>query len=425
MASFSRVLALPRSGRLRRIVTAYTVNQLGTWFGYVALSVAVFNHTHSAFAVSGMFVASRFLPALLVPPLVARIERSPRRGGLSRLYALEGVLAGALAVLMWHFWLPAILILVAVDGTAELAASALLRAQASREDPSEPDPARTVHEATSSLNMAFAMSVVSGPALAGVVVSGIGVAGAMLVDAGSFLACSLLLLDLHAYVGELGDRSVASRLASAWSHLRRLPTLRWLLVAEGVALVFFELVAPVEVFYARTSLHAGNAGYAALLAAWGVGMVAGSVLFAGAKQRKLGLMLTAGTLLVGVSYVGFAVAPTLILACVAAAFGGFGNGIQWASLLATVQRMTPERLHGGLMGGVEAISGISPAVGLPLGGLIAAVSSPRMAFLSGGLAASAMTVVFWRLTAGGLERHFEGQAGPAGSGTVQDDPLST
>ena len=77
--------SLPKSPRLRRILLAYTVNQLGTWFAYVALMLSVYDHTQSALAVAGLLVAGRLLPALLTPTLVAAVEISKRRGGLSRL----------------------------------------------------------------------------------------------------------------------------------------------------------------------------------------------------------------------------------------------------------------------------------------------------------------------------------------------------
>ena len=46
---------------------AYTVNRLGTWFGVVALSLAVFDQTHSALAVAALLVAAQVIPAFLVP----------------------------------------------------------------------------------------------------------------------------------------------------------------------------------------------------------------------------------------------------------------------------------------------------------------------------------------------------------------------
>ncbi len=119
---------LPKSPRLRRIFLAYTVNELGTWFGYVALALGVYDHTHSAIATAGLFVARGLLPAFLAPVLVARTERSLRRGRLAWLYLLEAVLTIALAGLLWHFWLPGVLILVTIDGIVAVAATALLRA---------------------------------------------------------------------------------------------------------------------------------------------------------------------------------------------------------------------------------------------------------------------------------------------------------
>ena len=59
-------------------------------------------------------------------------SRLSTRSDLSALYAFEAVATAALAVLLWHFLLPAMLVLVALDGTAALAASALLRAEAAR-----------------------------------------------------------------------------------------------------------------------------------------------------------------------------------------------------------------------------------------------------------------------------------------------------
>ncbi len=81
--------SLLQSPALARIVAGYTINRLGTWFGYVALSLAVFDHTHSALAVAALLVAGQALPAFLVPALVARVEGSPRRSQLSALYAFQ------------------------------------------------------------------------------------------------------------------------------------------------------------------------------------------------------------------------------------------------------------------------------------------------------------------------------------------------
>jgi MFS family permease len=405
-------VSLPSSPRLRRILAAYTVNKLGTWFGTVALSLAIYDHTHSAAAVTALFVA-RYLPALVVPALVARVEASPRRGSLSALYAIEAVCTALLAALVWHFWLAALLALVAIDGAVALAASSLLRAQAARTGEEEPEgkrhesresSERDAHDANAALNVAMSVSVVVGPALGAVAVNALGGPATLLIDAASFLVCGALLLDLYPYIEERAGTSVRARLAAAWGHVWEAPALRAVLLTQAVALVFFETGAPVEVFYTKGTLKAGDVGYGTLLAVWGVGQLGGSLCFARAARRSLGAMLTLGTLAIGLAYLGFAAAPTLLLAALAALLGGVGNGVQWASLIGTVQLLTPERLHGRLMGAVESIGALCPLIGLPLSGLVMALSSPRFAFLLFGVAVTLTTLGFAGIWASGLIR---------------------
>jgi len=443
------------SSRLRRIVAAYTINRLGTWFGYVALSLAVYEHTHSAVAVAALLVSGQALPAFLVPALVARIEASSRRAGLTALYVFEALATTALAVLLWHFWLPAVLVLVLLDGTAALAASSLLRAEAARaareelegtavdaaeaaragagppqagerrhaRPPSQLNTAAEVQlaerKANAALNLAFSATFVAGPALAGVLVATAGGPVALLIDAASFLICGAMLIDLHPHVEEVEGASVRARLRAARQYINEVTVLRLLLIAEGVALVFFAADGSIEVPYATVTLNAGDGGYGLLLAAWGAGVVLGGLAFARVVRRPLGAMLSAGTLAVGLAYVGYAVAPSLLVACLAGVVGGAGNGVQWASMLSAVQQLTPRRLHGRMMGAVESIGAFCPGIGLLLGGVLVAASTPRIAFLVIGLAATAMTAAFLALSS-----RIEAASIPgADAGTSPDEQL--
>jgi MFS family permease len=411
---------LPTSPQLRRILAAYTVNKLGTWFGTVALSLAIYDHTHSAAAVTGLFVA-RYLPALAVPALVARVEASNRTRVLSALYGFEALCAALLAASVWHFLLAAILALVALDGAVELTASSLLRAQAARVG-AQQSAERGIYNANAALNIAMSASVVIGPALGALAVRAFGGPVTLLIDAGSFLACAALVVDLYVYVEERTGTSVRARLASAWEYVQGAPAMRAVLLTQAAALVFFETAAPVEVFYAKGTLRAGDVGYGALLAVWGVGQLGGSLLFARGARRSLGAMLTLGTLAVGLAYLGFAAAPTLALAALAALLGGVGNGVQWASLLGTVQLLTPERLRGRLMGGVESIGALCPLIGLPLSGLVMALSSPRIAFFVFGSIIAATTLGFARLWATGTIRAAGTGGSTAPSGALPPNP---
>jgi MFS family permease len=407
-----------KSHRLRRIIGAYTVNRLGTWFGFVALSLAVFDHTHSAVAVAALLISGQALPAFAAPALAARVEASSRRGVLSGLYLFEGVLTTLLAVLLWHFWLPAILLLAALDGTAALAASALLRAETARAAREQAQIAwdqergkdlesftqAAERQANATLNIAFSATFMLGPAIAGAVVAAAGAPAALFIDAASFLICGGMLLDLSPHAEDAEGASVLQRLRAAWQYVNEVPALRALLLAETIALVFFNSADPIEIAYAKVTLRAGDRGFGLLLGVWGVGVVLGSLVFARSPKRGLGAMLTGGTLAMGFAYIGFAAAPSLEVACVAAVIGGVGNGVEWASVISIVQRLTPPALHGRLMSAVESIGALSLALGLALGGALVALSSPRGAFLTVGIGATAMTLVFLMLVLKGIDR---------------------
>jgi MFS family permease len=408
---------LPKSRRLRRILLAYTVNELGTWFGYVALALGVYDHTHSAIATAGLFVARGLLPAFLAPVLVARVERSTRRGRLTSLYLVEAALIAALAALLWRFWLPGVLALVTVDGVVAVAATALVRASAARvmvgEAAEEADPQSGAvvrqssanaaqRQASAALNFAFMGSLAVGPALGGVLVHAVGGPAALLTDAATFAVCAGLLLNVGTHVEEAAGDSIRTRLRAAVEHMRAVPALRVLLLTQAVAIAFFASVEPVEVLYAKATLNAGDVGFGLLVAVWGVGAALGAVVFARSMRRPLGAMLTGGTLLVGLAYLGFAAAPTLALACGAAVIGGVGNGIQWPSLISAVQQLTPAALHGRLMSAVGSLNALCPAIGFALGGTIAALSSPRGAMAVAGAVATMATLAFIRLPLHGL-----------------------
>ena len=434
-----------QSSRLRRILVAYTVNRLGSWLGLVALSLAVFDHTHSALSVAGLLLAWQALPAFVVPAVVARAEASRRRSVLSALYLFEGVVTAGLAVAVWHFSLPAVLVLSVLDGTGALAANSLLRAQVARvaraslADPdamgaaSEPqqmllpqapastegnaaEPAQTAEQgridehaqaaersANAALNIAFSVSFVTGPVIGGVVSATAGVPAALLIDVATFLLCAALLLDLHAHVEEATGDSVAERLRTAWAHVDAAPSLRALLLVDTAAFVFIQAGGPIEVPLVKATLHGGDSSYGLFVTTWGAGAVVASIIFARIPTRPLGVILCTAVGALGCAFVGFAAAPSVATACIAAFVGGAGNGLYVPSIISLVQRLTPPDLHGRLMGAVESLGALSVALGLPLGGALAALTSPRTAFATLGAATLVVTAVYVRLVLTSLE----------------------
>jgi len=175
------------------------------------------------------------------------------------------------------------------------------------------------------------------------------------------------------------------------------PSLRALLIVDSVALVLVQAGGPIEVAYVKATLHGGDRGYGLLVTTWGAGAVLASIVFARALRRPLGGLLAAGIFALGAAFVGFSLAPTLALACLAAFVGGVGNGLDLPSPISLLPRLSPQHLLGRMMGATESLAALSLALGLPLGGALVALSSPRIAFLTLGVATLITTAAVARL----------------------------
>jgi MFS family permease len=374
----------------RRLATTYAVNELGDWMGIIALSVLVFDRTDSAFATAGLFLGTRFAPALLAPILVARVEQPPPRFALPVLYCGEAAAFGGLALLADHFLLAAVIVLAAIDGTLALSGRALTRAVVAR----LLEPAGELRAGNAVLNVAFTGGAAVGPAIAGLVVAGFGVQSALLLDAVSFYAIAVILLTAGPLPEVEPDPSpVRERVRAGLAYIKGQRVLRRLLSAEGAAFVFFAAVLPIEVIYAKQTLGAGDSGYGLMLASWGGGMVLGSLVFAAIRRASLPALLFFSTLTVGAGYLGLAAAPSLAAACAASVLGGSGNGIQWVAAVSAVQELTPHDMQARVMSVLESVSAAMPGVGFLLGGLIASSWGPRATFLVAGTGVVAIVAV--------------------------------
>jgi MFS family permease len=365
----------------RRLAASYAINELGDWMGIIALSVLVFDRTESPLATAALFLGTRFLPAVFAPILVAHAEKPPPRFALPLIYCGEAAAFGGLALLAGHFSLAAVVTLAAVDGALALAGRALTRAVVA----TALEPSGELRAGNAILNVFFTGGAAVGPALAGLVVAGFGVQSALLLDAVSFYAIAWILFMAGTMPqAEPEPGAMRDRVRAGLSYIREQTTLRRLLLAQGLAFVFFAAVLPVEVVYVKETLESNDTGYGVMLASWGLGMVLGSLLFARLRQASLALLLLFSTLAVGAGYLGLAAAPTLALACAASVVGGAGNGIQWVAMISAVQELTAEAMQARVMSVLESIGAAMPGVGFALGGIVAALVSPRMTFLVAG-----------------------------------------
>jgi MFS family permease len=379
-----------RQPLFRRLAATYAVNELGDWMGIVSLSVLVFDQTNSALATAALFLGTRFLPALLTPLLVTWAERPPPDLALPVIYCAEAAAFGGLALLADHFSLAAVVALAAIDGALALSSRALTRTVVA----TLLTPSGELRAGNALLNIAFTGGAAAGPALAGLVVAGFGVQTALLLDAASFYAIAAIIATagrlprVDPEAGQMRDR-----VRAGIAYIRERTTLKRLLIAQGLAFVFFAAVIPIEVIYAKETLGTGDTGYGIMLASWGVGMVGGSFIFAAMRRAPLPFLLLASTLAVGAGYLWLAAAPTLALACAASVVGGAGNGVQWVSAISAVQELTAANMQARVMSVLESIGAAMPGIGYVMGGVIAASMDPRATFLVAGLGVIGIAVV--------------------------------
>jgi MFS family permease len=381
---------------------------MGDWMGIIALSVLVFDETGSAVATAVLFLATQFLPGLVVPVFVTKVEKRPPRLTLPVIYCVEAAAFGGLALLATNFSLLGVVVFASVDGVLAVGSRALTRSVVV----SLLEPEGELRAGNAILNLAFTWGAAIGPAIAGLVVAGFSVQTALLLDAVSFLAMGGLLASCRDLPQpEVEPGTVRERVRAGVAYLRDKVTLRRLLLAQASAFVFFSAVIPVEVIFAKETLGVGDTGYGVLLASWGAGMVVGGFAFALLRRAKLPILLFLSTIAVGISYLGLSIAPTLALACAASVVGGAGNGVQWVGVISAVQELTDANMQGRVLSVLESIGAAMPGIGYMLGGLIAAGSGPRTTFLVAGVGVLAIAL----LAAAGLGSHWAGRLTDADS----------
>jgi MFS family permease len=383
-----RALAIRPFGRM---LASYTVNEFGDSFAIVALAVLVYDRTGEVAPTAALFLAGKFVPALIAPFLTARLDQLAVRRTLPCLYAIEALVFVAIALIATgDFHLAPVLVLALIDGSIAVTARAITRGAIA----AILQPAHLLREGNALLNIGFAVAAVGGSALAGLMISEFGLFSALLADAATFVVIAIVLAlarDLPRPHGEA--QATLERLRSGLAFARSDPRVRLLLGGQSVALILFTLIIPIEVIYAKESLHTTSAGFGVLLASWGAGIVAGSVLYVGVRERSAATLILLSTAAIGLAYLGMAGAQSLFAACVLSVLGGTGNGIQWVSVMTALQEATPSDYQARVVGLLESALAAMPGIGYLIGGILTAVGSPRTAYAVAGIGTLVLVVV--------------------------------
>ena len=383
------VLRLPT---YRRLLAAYTLNELAWSIGSLTLALLVYRRTGSAVGAMGYFLAAQFVPALIAPAVVARLDQRPVRRVLPTLYALEAVAFLLLGWVASRFLVAPVLGLTIIDGVLALSARPLARATTV----GVTAPVGLLREANAVTNASFSLCYFAGPAIAaGVVVAG-GTMAALFANSALFALIAITMVTARGLPDGTGRPApVAGRLRAAIALAREHRGIRTMLGFQIMAVLTFTIAIPVEVVFAQRSLHSGAGGYGALLTAWGGGAVVGSLVYARWRRVPNRTLIALGALSLGIGMLVMAAAPSLAVAIPGAALAGVANGLEAVAVKTALQEQVEQRWMALIMSLSESLFQAVPGLGILIGGAITAMAGPRTALAVAGCGALIVSAVAW------------------------------
>ncbi|MET9731298.1 MFS transporter [Streptomyces sp. NPDC006458] len=368
------------------------VSNIGTWMQRIAQDWLVLSLTGSATAV-GVTTALQFLPMLLLGLYGGvLVDRLPKRGTLLVTQVAMAVTGLALALLtltgrveVWHVYVAALAVGLAtvVDNPAR---------QSFVTEMVGPDQLQNAV----SLNSAnFQSARLIGPAVAGLLITGVGTGWAFLFNGLSFVApvAGLLLMrarELHAV--ERAPRA-KGQLREGLRYVSGRPELIWPIVLVGFVGTFaFNFPVYLSAF-ADDVFHMGAGSYSLFNTLMAVGSLAGALLAARRGTARLRVMSVAA-LAFGVIEIVAAASPTLwMFALLMIPLGLFGMTIN-VTANTGIQMATDQAMRGRVMAlYMMVFLGGSP-IGAPIVGWVTDTYGPRAGLAAGGaVAALAATVI--------------------------------
>ena len=208
-----------------------------------------------------------------------------------------------------------------------------------------------------------------------------GPAAGLLIDAGTFAVAGVIIMTArHLEIESDSEAGFLGRLRAGLTTLRTRPTISRLIVAIALVVGFGSVALPIEVVFAKSTLHAGDSGYGLLLTSWGFGMLVGGLWFAVSTEVRLMLVLGISATLEALGYGGMAVSPTLAVACAFSFVGGIGNSAAWVAARTALQARIPLNRQAAIMSVLEGANQVMPALGFIVGGAVTALTSPRAAY---------------------------------------------
>lgn len=358
------------------------ISLIGTWMQSVAQAWLVLSLTNSSLML-GVVSFAGYMPIVLVALFAGVVvDHVDRRRLIIAAQTLLMLSAFVLAALTWGRAVKVeyVIVLAALNGLVSSfdmpGRQAFVVEMVGRED---------LPNAISMNSMIFNGARMIGPAIAGLLIAVIGVAGCFLLNGISYLAViwSLFEMDLprreRRQIDAAMMRQVRAGLTYVWRHR---PTL-WLLALVAINSGFGMQYTVLIPLFARNLLHVGAHGYGFLMAAQGLGAVASAIVMnsRSTAPKALRQNLVFGIFCMAISVAAFGASRWMALSLVAQMFIGAGLMNHMVTTNTLLQMFVSDELRGRVMS-IYTLSFIGSA---PLGslavGYIGEHLSPRIAVM--------------------------------------------
>ena len=368
----------------RLLFAGQAVSEFGSHITFVAVPFQVYEMTGNTLAV-GLIALCELVPLLVLPILGGAIaDAVERRRMLLVAHVLTALLSAALVVnaRLSHPRLWVLYVFAFLAAGAYGLYSPALRAWPARLLPVELLPSALALEATT-----YNIAQLAGPALGGVLIASVGLAGAYTVDVVSFLAGFASVAAMRPSPPTAERAGID--LESIREGLRFLRGKRVLQATFWVDINAMVLGMPTALFPAFTKdvLGAGPRVLGLLYAAPAAGALLAGLGSGRAKHvRRQGRAIMLAVVCWGAAIAGFGLSTTAWAALAFLAIAGAADMVSGIFRDAVLKTTTPDEMRGRLEGVSLSVVAAGPSLGDLEAGALASVTSVPFSIVSGGLA---------------------------------------
>jgi MFS family permease len=244
----------------------------------------------------------------------------------------------------------------------------------------------------------FNASRMVGPAIAGILVAGIGEGWCFFANGASYIAVivGLLLMRVPRHQPMAQPGSPLSRMAEGFRFVIQHPPIHALLMLLGVVSITGMPFAVLMPIFAHRILHGDARALGWLMGSTGVGALAAALTLASRRDLKgLGRWVALAALGFGAGLVAFSFSRIFWLSAAILALCGFAMMIQMGSSNTLIQSMSPDRLRGRVMSVYSMMfMGMAP-FGALLAGAVADRLGAPLTVAGGGALSMLAAAIFW------------------------------